>query len=128
MISPFYRFVLRLTIVIIAVFCIHLIVLNFYNSPLFENKIILAYILNYLLAIGIYSLLYIYRLKLKNQLGFLFMAGSSLKFLLFFLFFYSTYKADGNINPLEFAAFFTPYILCLSIETIALVKLLNSLN
>ena len=128
MISPFYRFILQLTIAVCVVFGIHLSALYFFDSPIFDNKIILAYLLNYILAISIYSILYIYRIKLKNQLGFLFMGGSSLKFMLFFVFFYSSYKADGNINSLEFAAFFTPYIVCLTLETAALVKLLNGLK
>jgi len=126
--NSFKRFIFLLTFVITITFALHLLYLGIKNIPLFDNKIILAYILNYVLALGIYSLLYLYRVKLKNQLGFLFMVGSFLKFITFFLFFYSFYKADGIINSLEFASFFIPYIICLIIETTALISLLKKLS
>ena len=126
--DPLKRFIILLTTIVTAVFILHILVLNYSNLPLFDNKIFLAYLLNYLLALGIYFLLYFYRLKLKNQLGFLFMGGSFLKFILFFIFFYPSYKSDGNINTLEFFSFFLPYLICLTIETSALVKLLKNLK
>ena len=93
-----------------------------------ENKIVLAYLVNFTLAILIYAFLLKMKEKYKEQLGFLFIGGSILKFVAFFIFFYGSYKMDGTISKLEFAAFFTPYILCLIIETTALVKLLNNLK
>lgn len=126
--NPLKRFIILLTTIVAAVFIVHIFVLNYNNLPLFDNKIILAYLLNYLLALGIYFLLYFYRFKLKDQLGFLFMGGSFLKFILFFILFYPSYKSDGNINTLEFASFFLPYLICLIIETSALVKLLKNLK
>ncbi len=126
--TPLKRFIILLTSSIAIIFALHLLYLHYNNLPLFDNKIILAYILNYLLALSIYILLYLFRIKLKNQLGFLFMAGSFLKFILFFLFFYASYKVDGDINSLEFSSFFLPYAICLIIETTALVKLLKNLT
>ena len=126
--KPLKRFIILLTTIVAAVFLLHILVLNYNNLPLFDNKIILAYLLNYLLALGIYFLLYFYRFKLKDQLGFLFMGGSFLKFILFFIFFYPSYKSDGNINTLEFGSFFLSYLICLIIETSALVKLLKNLK
>jgi len=128
MYKPLKRFIILLTTIVAVVFILHILVLNYSNLPLFDNKIILAYLLNYLLALSIYFLLYSFRFKLKNQLGFLFMGGSFLKFILFFIFFYPSYKSDGNINTLEFASFFLPYLICLIIETSALVKLLKNLK
>jgi len=122
------RFIVVLTISLAFIFTLHLLFLHFNNLPLFDNKILLAYILNYALALIVYLLLFSLRVKLKNQLGFLFMAGSFLKFAVFFLFFFSSYKADGNINGLEFSAFFIPYIICLIIETYSLVNLLKNLK
>jgi len=128
MIAPLKRFIVLLTGSISIIFALHLLYLSYSNLPLFDNKIILAYILNYILALSIYIFLYFFRIKLKNQLGFLFMAGSFLKFLFFFLFFYASYRADGTISKLEFSAFFIPYIICLIIETTALVNLLKNLK
>ena len=128
MLDPLKRFIILLTTIVTAVFTLHILVLNYSNLPLFDNKIIPAYILNYALALGIYYLLFYFRIKLKDQLGFLFMGGSFLKFILFFIFFYPSYKSDGNINTLEFGSFFLPYLVCLIIETSALVKLLKNLK
>ena len=128
MLDPLKRFIILLTTIVTAVFILHILVLNYSNLPLFDNKIILAYILNYALALGIYYLLFYFRIKLKDQLGFLFMGGSFLKFILFFIFFYPSYKSDWNINSLEFGSFFLPYLVCLTIETSALVKLLKNLK
>ncbi len=128
MLNPLKRFIILLSTGLTVIFLLHILFLNYNNLPLFDNKILLAYILNYALALGIYCLLYFFRFKLKNQLGFLFMAGSFLKFILFFIFFYPSYKVDGDINLLEFSSFFLPYGICLIIETSALVKLLKNLS
>ncbi len=53
------------------------------------------------------------------------MFGSFLKFAFFFIFFYPSYQADGDITRLEFMAFFIPYIFSLLIETMSLITLLN---
>ena len=128
MTSPLKRFIILLTSSLAIIFALHLLFLHYNSLPLFDNKIVLAYILNYILALIIYILLYLFRVKLKNQLGFLFMAGSFLKFIFFFLFFFASYKADGNISKLEFSSFFLPYVICLITETVALVKLLKNLT
>ena len=125
---PLKQFLLLLTFIITAVFLLHISFLYYNDLLLFDNKIVLAYVLNYALAIGIYYLLFYFRIKLKEQLGFLFMGGSFLKFILFFVFFYPSYKSDGNINTLEFSSFFLPYIICLILETFSLVKLLKNLK
>ncbi len=126
--NPLKRFVILLTTCILVVFGLHILILYYTDLPLFNHKIIQAYLMNYGLALGVYIFLYSYREKFKNQLGFLFMTGSFLKFILFFIFFYTSYKADGDISTLEFSSFFIPYIICLAIETSSLVNLLNNLK
>ncbi len=107
------------------VFFGHLIALNYNELPLFDDKIVLAYLINLLLAITIFLTLFFLRNKYRDSLGFLFMFGSLLKFGAFFILFYSSYNADGEISRLEFFAFFIPYAICLIIETTYLSKLLN---
>jgi len=63
--------------------------------------------------------------KYKDQLGFFFIAGSFVKFVFFFVFFYPSFKVDGVINTQEFASFFIPYVLCLIIETFFMAKVLK---
>ena len=121
-----FQFFLQLIIAISVVFGAHLFLLKIYKFQFFDNKIITAYIVNVFLAILIFLFLYFFRKKYKHQLGFLYMLGSFLKFTVFFILFYPTYKLDGNLTRLEFFAFFAPYLTCLLIETLNLIKLLNS--
>ncbi len=119
------NFFTQLIIGLLLVFFVHTFILENYNLLIYDAKIILAYFINGLLAIIIFLVLFFLRVKQKNQLGFLFMFGSFLKFAVFFIFFYPSYHSDGTISRLEFMAFFIPYIYALLIETLALIKLLN---
>ncbi|GGK30868.1 hypothetical protein GCM10007962_26480 [Yeosuana aromativorans] len=126
--NPFISFTKKATAILAVAFCLHIIVLKAFQLPLFGNKIIAAYLINLGLVVLIFGLLYSLRNKQKNQLGFLFITGSILKFAVFFIVFYPGYKADDHITKLEFAAFFVPYALGLIVETISLVKWLNKID
>lgn len=117
----------RLIIVVSVAFSVHLFLLHNAELQLFDNKIIASYLINTLLTIGIVFLLFKLKNKYSNQLGFLFLGSSFVKFLAFFIVFHGAYKADGNIETLEFLAFFIPYSLCLILETIYLSKWLNKM-
>jgi hypothetical protein len=117
----------QLFLLLVVVFLIHIGILNFLVLPLFENKIILSYVINFLLAAIIFTVIYRLKETQKDNLGFLFIGGSFIKFLVFFLLFYPFFKLDGNIDKLEFSSFFVPYIVCLVIETTSLSKFLNKL-
>ena len=121
-----FRFFIVLAISISIIFIIHSLILEYLNHSVYEDRTILAYIINIVLAILIFVFLYIFRIKYRDQLGFLYMGGSMLKFTMFFILFYPVYKLDGNINKFEFAAFFIPYAISLLVETFYLIKLLNS--
>ena len=117
------------TIIILTItFVIHLICLNFFDQPLYSNKIEFAYIINALLAILIFSTLYSFRNTFKTQIGFLFIGGSVVKMICFFLFFNSSYKADNIITRPEFFAFFTPYLVTLILEVFYISKWLNKMK
>lgn len=120
------RFALILGIALGITYLVHHFVLKVLGLPPFNGMPILSYTINFLLATLIFSGLYIARKKLKNALGFLFMGGSLLKFLVFFLVFYPTYRADGEIEGIEFAAFFIPYTIALVLETFFASKMLNN--
>jgi len=112
-----------LPIVLIITFLIHLQLFSFSDT---EYKLfILSYVLNALLAVIIY-LIISFTIKNKPEVaGFVFMAGSGLKFTFFFLLFYPTYKEDGQISKQEFLSFFIPYTISLITEVYFLVKRLN---
>ena len=123
--NSFSKFSISLLLVLALAFAIHLFILNLFDLPLFENRIILAYVLNYLLALGIYLSLFLLKRKMSEQLGFLYMGGSFIKFLFFFIFFYPYYKLDGGLDSLEFAAFFIPYLISLIFETLGVIEFLK---
>lgn len=126
--NPFLSFSIKAIVLLVVAFGIHIAVLSFLNLPLFENRITAAYIVNLVLIISIFGILYLLKEKYKAQLGFLFLAGSLLKFAVFFIVFYPFYKQDGIITKLEFASFFVPYVLGLVLETTSLSKWLNQME
>ncbi|PWL39812.1 hypothetical protein DKG77_02990 [Flagellimonas aquimarina] len=122
------QFFFLLALVLLVSFGVHILILSSKDLPLFDNLVIRSYVVNALLAAIIFLLLYRFREKLKNQIGFLFMGGSFLKFIFFFLLFYPTYKSDGDMSSLEFASFFVPYLACLFLETFFTSKMLKNLE
>ena len=124
--NPFLSFSIKAIVLLVIVFCIHITILNFLDFPLFENRIIASYVVNYILALSIYISLYKFRVKYLDILGFIFMVGSFFKFAIFFIFFNPVYKVDGAVTVLEATSFLVPYIICLFFETFYLIKLLNN--
>ncbi|TWO33955.1 hypothetical protein E1J38_004040 [Seonamhaeicola sediminis] len=128
MTNTFIRFVIKSVILFAIAFLFHLGILYLLKLPLFENYVTLSYSINLILVIVVFGVLYLLRRKYKSQLGFLFLAGSLIKFAIFFIVFQPLFKQDGDISTLEFASFFIPYLLGLVIETISLGKWLNKLD
>ncbi len=117
-INPIVQFLSLLVFSLGLTFTVHVTFLGNKGLPKYDNLIVLSYLVNCILATFIFVSIYIFRSKLKNQIGFLFMGGSFVKFIFFFILFYPAYKADGEMGRLEFAAFFIPYGISLVIETI----------
>ena len=84
-----------------------------------------SYIVNNVLAAVIFMFLFRWRKRHIEKLGFLFMAGTGLKFLTFFIVFYPAFNADGELTKDEFVLFFVPYVLSTLIETVFLARILN---
>jgi len=122
------KFASTLFITLCLVFSAHMLLLKYLNEDILDNLIVLSYLVNFFLAIIIFSTLYYYRFKLQNAIGFLFMGGSFIKFITFFIIFYPTYKSDGDIQRLESLAFFVPYLSSLIFETYYASKMLNGLE
>lgn len=125
---PISLFLLILIPLLGIVFALHIALLQSNGLEKYGNRIILSYVVNFLLAAIIYIGLYSFRNKLKTQIGFVFMAGSFVKFIFFFVLFYPSYKGDGEIVNAEFAAFFVPYVICLVIETVFTAKMLQKMQ
>ena len=125
MINPVINFSVKLIVVLGFIFGIHIAILQYLELPLFNNLIVQSYILNFIMAIVIYGVLYFCRKKYLDLLGFIFMLGSFLKFGVYFIFFHPQFKSDGDVVKLEAISFLIPYLICLIIETYFLIKLLN---
>jgi hypothetical protein len=121
-----YHFLLLLLSALLVAFGIHLGILFLMESALFSDRIVLSYAVNFLLAAVVYLIIQQTFKKNSSQAGFIFMAGSGLKFLVFFILFYPSYQEDGSMQTTEFTAFFAPYALCLLIEVFYLSKQLNN--
>lgn len=126
--NTFVNFSVKVILLFLVIFGIHLGVLKGLDMPLWAHYIIASYSINLGLVVIIFGALYFLRKKYKEQLGFLFLFGSLLKFAVFFIFFYPIYKADGAISRAEFATFFIPYAVGLIFETLSLGKWLNKLD
>jgi len=122
------RFVLLLFFALLFAFSLHFFVLKNSELPPFADMLVPSYSTNFLLASVIFIGLFYARRKLKNALGFLFMGGSLIKFAVFFIIFYPVYRADGEIQRTEFAAFFIPYLIALILETYFASKMLNQVT
>lgn len=92
------------------------------------DLIILGYLVNFAMALGIYYGMVQLAKKQNKNLGFVFLFGSTLKFAVFFLIFNPLFMQDGSLSKVEFFTFFAPYITCLIMETLALVKLLKDID
>ncbi|PHQ56515.1 MAG: hypothetical protein COC16_02960 [Lutibacter sp.] len=124
--KPSIGFCVKLLLVLGVVFGIHITILSYLGLPLFDNYILASYSVNYVLAVAIYITLYKLRMKYLDLLGFAFMGGSFIKFAVYFIFFNSSFKENGNVSFNEAISFLSPYLTCLMIETFYLIKLLNS--
>ncbi len=120
-----FSFTIRLFVVIGFAFSIHLFVLHTKGLPLWENLIIPSYLYNTITSFVSFLILIKLKPKWISNMGFIFMAGSFLKFLIFFLAFYPSYQADDEVTSLEFFAFFIPYGMGLIVEIASLVQRLN---
>jgi len=119
----FTFFILLLSSLLISLW-LHLQVQQYLSIEKWSDMLLMSYAINFILAAIIFLILFGLRKKFKNQIGFLYMGGSLLKFLIFFIFFYPAYHADGLVTKSEFAAFFVPYLLCLILETVFTAKIL----
>lgn len=120
------RFSIRLTVLLAISFAIHNAILNVLGKVIFDKMLILAYVVNTILAILIFAALCFLEEKMKDQLGFLFLGGGIVKIVVFFVFFSPLYNLDGELSKPEVLSFFVPYIIALVLETLAVVKILNS--
>lgn len=92
------------------------------------DRLLASYGINAALAAAIVWALFLFRRRIRTQIGFLFIAGSLLKFAAFFVFLYPSYQLDDDLSRAEFGAFFIPYMLALVLEVVFTAKILRDLE
>ncbi len=117
-------YLITLIVALLISLWLHLLWQDYIGLERGSDMLYLSYSVNFLLATGIFVLLFLLRKKYKHQIGFIYMGGSLLKFLVFFLLFYPGYREDAMVTRSEFGAFFVPYLLCLLFETVFTAKIL----
>ena len=85
----------------------------------------ISYLLNNMMAAATFAVLLKLKKKHVDKLGFISLASTLIKFVIFFLVFDPLFQADGEITRREFAVFFIPYAFATTIETFFLVRILN---
>jgi len=126
LLSTLIQFGGQLLLFLLPSYWLQLFIYSKYNITIDTDVLQLSYIVNGVLVVLIFSVLMFLKKSYKEQLGFLYMFGSFIKFGAFFVFFYPVFKADGGISKIEFSVFFIPYLISLLIETLSLIKVLNS--
>jgi len=99
------------------------------HNTLIEIETLLTfYIVNAVIAAGIYNVAYFFRKTQQDYLGYYFLAGTLIKFVVFFIYVLPKFKEDGEQTKEEFFSFFTPYVVALLVETISLLVLAKNNN
>lgn len=121
-------FALQLIGTILLLVLLHIGFLFARNIDIPIDLISMGYLINFAMAVAIYYIMVELAKKQNKNLGFVILFGSTLKFAVYFLIFNPLFMQDGSLSRLEFSTFFLPYIACLIVETLALVKLLKEID
>ena len=128
MIKKGLYFAIQLAVILVVVAALHMAYLYANQITVSNIVLLLCYGINFFLALIIYLTLLRMAQDESRYLGFVFLFGSALKFLAYFLVFEPLFKQDGDLSRVEFFLFFVPYLASLIAETLALVKLMRTLH
>lgn len=97
-----------------------------HNYIVNTEHLLFLYVINMIIAVFIYWVAYLFKDTQKEYLGFYFLAGTTLKFVVFFIIVLPIFKKDDILSKTEFLSFFVPYLISLILETKSLISLLNT--
>ena len=111
----------------LVIFVVHVLVHGLWNIDIWSLIMLKSYAVN--VGLGLVLIAEANRLleRQSTYVGWVFVALSGLKFILFFLLIWPEIKQDGVTSSAEFASFFAPYLGCLLFELRFLSKRLNAL-
>jgi len=119
------RFLITLLLVLGIAFSVQSYIFTELNHAWDSFLLVESYGSNFLMVAVSFTILMRFYKSKSFSLGFIFMGGFLVKMAIFMIFFKPTYSANNSISGFEFSAFFVPYAICLALETIILVSLLN---
>ncbi len=111
-----FTFIIQLTLLLVVAWTI--------QSYFTTKSLLLPYLFNFIITLVGFVFIRHQQKKRMESLGFVFMALSGFKFLLFFIF-YKPLSLAPEIKKELFLDFFIPYAICLGFEVYFLVKILN---
>lgn len=118
----FWRFLFTSLILLSITFYIH----SRFISVLDETTMYKSYVVNLMLGIIVFVVIEFLKKSQTNIIGFIFLAGSMFKFLVYFIYIYPLLVESGELTKPKFFVFFIPYSICLIVEIIFLVRLMNN--
>lgn len=128
MVKKSLSFLFQVVVALISAGIVHYAALYAWEWPAVVPDMVIAYLLNLALAVGIYMAMLQFAARKSSYLGFLFLFGSALKFAAYFIILEPIFKRDASLSKVEFFYFFVPYLICLVAETFALLKLLRDMD
>lgn len=120
------RFLLVTLMSLVFAFVIHWYSLLSVDFIYDSYQLIFPYVLNYIMAFVIFLLIVKVQKINTDIVGYVFLFGSMFKFLVYFTIIHPVLKTDGVLEKAKFFFFFIPYAICLILEVLYLIKILNS--
>lgn len=124
----FYRFILVLFLSLVVSFVIHFVVLKSIDESFATNLLAVTYLGLLAMTTLIVFAIFKFQKKYFSQVGFLFLAGSLLKFAFYFTLLKPYYSHYELPKTKAFLVFFIPYLVSLITESLYVSKLLNKGN
>lgn len=124
--SFFLRFMMLLSALLLVSFIVHYLILQNALAVLEPKLLIATYLALFVLTILIVGAIQKLQKNYFNQVGFLFLVGSMIKFALYFVILKPFYQHFELSKSNAFLVFFIPYLISLISEAVYVSKLLNS--
>lgn len=119
-------FIVLLTALLGASFAVHALLQHDLKIGAFESHIVINYCFNYFFTIAFFIVLLVYERRKSDLLGFVFLAASTIKLILFLFILYPNIKEVTGFRSVEFTSFFVPYGISVVIEILYMLRILNS--
>jgi len=123
MIKNLLRFLVLFILVLSGIYFIHTWVIDYFSFHSNSTIVNLSYIFNTLYTLLLIIVILALSKKFKDQIGFIFLAGSFMKLGVFVAI---TKLSSIDIDRSVFLDFFTPYVISLILEVYYVSKILNS--